>query len=118
MGTHVRYVEESNGDLTDVLYFCSAGCWTDSFDPYRIGLEDATEGGAAPCAESDSADCAVYCAECGVMMHDPSGFPTPIVVNLIDRPPIDPYTGRAVPVYDIGEPVVGLVERINRAVAS
>jgi hypothetical protein len=43
--THMREVQESNGDLVDVHYFCSAGCWRDSFAPDRIGPAAAPEDG-------------------------------------------------------------------------
>jgi hypothetical protein len=87
MGTYIREVEdETNGDLLDVYYFCSVGCYQDSFDTSRIG-DKATEGGAWPCAESEPGEeVDVYCAECGVLMASPDK-PIPVVVNLIERPP-------------------------------
>jgi hypothetical protein len=42
---HVREVQASNGDVVDLHYFCSAGCWADSFAPDRIGPATAPEGG-------------------------------------------------------------------------
>lgn len=114
MGTHIRELHEGTGDLIDVFYFCSRGCWRDSFDVARLGIADAreptielrlagmcgglTEGGAAPCAASEAAsDREVFCAECGVLMASP-WRDTPVVVNLIERPPISPVTGAAEPV--------------------
>ena len=96
-GTHVRYQQDNNGDLVDVFYFCSRGCWDDSFREERLGLDTASIGGAAPCAASEpGAEIDVYCAECGVLMASPDKE-TPVVVNLIARPPIDPVTNRAYP---------------------
>jgi hypothetical protein len=105
VGTYVRDVEEANGDLIDVLYFCSRGCWSDSFAEDRIGPaggpEDenlASEGGASPCSENEAGeDIDVHCAECGVLMASPDKRP-PTVVNLIERPPICEFTNQAEPV--------------------
>lgn len=80
MGTHIRTVEDPRGDLVDVYYFCSEGCWGDSFGP--LDESKAGLGGAAPCAE-DECDGDVYCDACGVLMHSADGKPTPLVVNLI-----------------------------------
>jgi hypothetical protein len=93
MTQYIRDIEDEQGDLIDVLYFCSRGCWSDSFAADRIGT-DATEGGASPCAASEIAsEREVFCAECGVLIDGPEGGET--VVNLIDRPPMDQFTGQA-----------------------
>lgn len=81
MGTHIREVNDPNGDVVDIYYFCSEGCWKDSFGP--LDESEAEEGGYSPCAESDCADTDVYCDTCGVLMHSADGRPTPVVVNLI-----------------------------------
>ena len=94
MSTHIREVEDSDGDLLEIYYFCSRDCYLDSFAADRIG-DDATVGGASPCAASEPGEEAnVYCAECGVLMASPDEE-TPVVVNLIDRPTIDEATGAA-----------------------
>ena len=101
MGTHVRHLNDASGDVVDVLYFCSAGCWSDSLA--RLDWEGLEEGGASPCAvpgaaESDSHvlnDSFVYCAECGVRLNGPDA---PVVVNLLVRE--YDLEGRAVPVRD------------------
>lgn len=92
MGDHVRYIEDEHGQVEDVLYFCSAGCWADSFAEDRIGIvphgTQPHEAGASPCASSEpGAEADIYCAECGVLMASPDKEP-PVVVNLIERPPI------------------------------
>lgn len=104
MATHLRDVVDDRGELVDVHYFCSAGCWSDSFAPDRIGpacpggAGGLTVGGAAPCAAAEPGECRdVHCAECGVLLASPDKDP-PAVVNLIARPPLDPLTGAAVPV--------------------
>lgn len=85
MGEHIREREDSRGDLVEVLYFCSQGCWRDSFAQDRIG-DTATVGGASPCASSDpGSEQDVYCVECGVLMASPDKE-IPVVVNLIARP--------------------------------
>lgn len=97
MSTHIREIEDADGDLIDICYFCSRGCYLDSFAADRIG-DAATEGGASPCAASEpGAEVDVHCAECGVLMASPDKE-APVVVNLIDRPAIDPFTGQASPV--------------------
>lgn len=79
--TYVRQVSSGDGNLIDVYYFCSGGCWRDSFDVLRES--DAVErGGWSPCSESD-AERDVYCDVCGVLLHFEDGRSTPIVVNLI-----------------------------------
>ena len=98
MDTYIREIEDANGDILDIYYFCSRGCWVDSFDIQRIG-DRATEGGAYPCATDDSPH-DEYCSECGVLMHSEDGRETPLVVNLIDRPPINPATRAAFPRLD------------------
>lgn len=111
--TYIRETQESNGDLTDIHYFCSYGCWRDSFADDRMGPATAPEGGHPAYCDAGSPDddsfagltsggsydgsmpdYDVYCAECGVLMHSLERE-TPSVVNLITRPPIDPMTGEA-----------------------
>jgi hypothetical protein len=79
--THVRQVSSGDGNLIDVYYFCSAGCWTDSFDVLPESAE-VERGGWSPCSESDSGQ-DVYCDTCGVLMHAEDGRATPVVVNLV-----------------------------------
>ena len=100
--THIRQVSSGDGNLIDVYYFCSRGCWVDSFDvePASAVVE---EGGWSPGSESD-AEGDVYCDVCGVLMHSADGRPTPVVVNLIaptgigrlgrhPNPPLGDYPG-------------------------
>lgn len=94
MSTHIREVEDQDGDLLDIYYFCSKGCYLDSFAADRIG-DEATVGGASPCAASEPGqEMDVHCAECGALMASPDKQ-APVVVNLIDRPAIDQCTGAA-----------------------
>ena len=79
--THIRQVSSGDGNLIDVYYFCSAGCWQDSFEVVEES-ETVERGGWSPCSESDS-DSDVYCDTCGVLMHSADGRPTPVLVNLI-----------------------------------
>ncbi len=103
MGTHVRHVNDSQGDVVDVLYFCSRGCWKDSL--VRIPVGTVEEGDASPCAVPDAEvsdshvlnDSFTYCAGCGVRLNGPEA---PVVVSLsgteydlegIALPVPDPY---------------------------
>lgn len=82
MATHIRQVTSGDGNLVDIYYFCSEGCWSGSLE--SLPVSDAVErGGWSPCAESDCADYDVYCDTCGVLMHAADGRETPVVVNLI-----------------------------------
>ena len=81
--THIRQVTSGDGNIVDVYYFCSAGCYRDSLE--LLPVSDAVEeGGWSPCSESDS-DWDVYCDVCGVLMHAADGRETPVVVNLISH---------------------------------
>lgn len=94
MSEHIRTFNDDHGNVVEISYFCSAGCYRDSFAADRMG--EGGEGGAAPCASSEpGCEQDVYCAECGVLMASPDKEP-PMVVNLIDRPPIGPF-GEALP---------------------
>ena len=79
--THIRQVSSGDGNLIDVYYFCSEGCWRDSLDVLPES-EAVERGGWSPCSESD-AEGDVYCDVCGVLMHSGDGRETPVVVNLI-----------------------------------
>jgi hypothetical protein len=106
MATHRRDLNDSQGDIVDVWYFCSAGCWSDSLrrvPPAPEGEAGMEEGGCAPCSvpdaeESDSHvlnDSFTYCAGCGVRLNGPEA---PTVVNLIGAE--YDLEGRAIPVRD------------------
>ena len=93
MTLHVFDVEDAQGDLVDILYFCSEGCWRDATARGFIAPDGP---GAYPGGYPDFEDgCAVWCAECGVRLTGPD---VPIVVNLIGRE-YGP-DGMAVPVLD------------------
>ena len=77
--THIRQVSSGDGNLIDVYYFCSAGCWTDSFEVVEES-EAVERGGWSPCSESD-AEGDVYCDVCGVLIRD---------VDRYSRPSLDP----------------------------
>ena len=79
--THIRQVSSGDGNLIDVYYFCSEGCWRDSLDVLPES-EAVERGGWSPCSESD-AEGDVYCDTCGVLMHSGDGREAPVVVNLI-----------------------------------
>jgi hypothetical protein len=100
MPTYIREVRDQRRELLDVFYFCSRGCWRDSFAEGRAGQARRAlgRGGASPCAVT-SRGVVVHCAECGVPIGA-AEEQAPTVVNLAKRPPIDPATGRAEPLVD------------------
>lgn len=96
MGIRIIELENAQGDLVDVLYFCSAGCGMDFLG--RDTIPDAPDPAAAPCSIpqwSEDEGNLVFCAECGVRLNGPE---IPIVVNLIGRE--YDSDGRAIPSRD------------------
>lgn len=59
MTTYIEYIEDDKGDVVDVLYFDSRGCWV-------AATGDNPTGGYHPCPESQ--DVPVYCAHCGELV--------------------------------------------------
>jgi hypothetical protein len=54
---HADFIEDSTGDLVDIVYYCSGRCFTD-----ETGIE--AFGHAYPCG--DETDYDVWCGHCGV----------------------------------------------------
>lgn len=105
--THLRERLAANGDTTEYFYFCSEGCWRDSFDAERLGPESDTfpRGGAAPGAAGEPGTVEeIHCAECGVLMASPYRL-APTVVNLAARPPLDAHK-QAFPVDVLYNPLL------------
>lgn len=84
MSVHVTYIEDSEGDLVDLVYTCSVWCYDEASSALGV-----VSGGAAP--GTDMPDYDVFCYSCGVLMHcgghdDPAdAVEPPVVVNRIDR---------------------------------
>ena len=69
---HLREVCDSNGDVVEDLWYCSAFCHSASLVSRPPVLGAIESGGAYPCgAESDSPD---FCAECGAPIGNPLTF--------------------------------------------
>ena len=58
MTVHVKFHEDSDGDIVDVDWYCSELCYNDA---------GHTEVGAYPCGEES--DSCVTCAQCGTPIH-------------------------------------------------
>lgn len=59
---HEHYIEDSKGDLTDVVTFCSDSCHRDWHDVKSRGEYEGWNG-----SHEGSTDYNSYCAQCGVI---------------------------------------------------
>lgn len=57
MTTYLDLVEDSQGDLVDILYYCSFFCTP----------EDVRSKGSWPCPDYPDYD--IFCSGCGTLMH-------------------------------------------------
>lgn len=60
---YLRNVEDENGDLVELVYYCSELCYAGETDPSIAALS----GGAWPCLDSEL-DAAEYCHGCGSVL--------------------------------------------------
>jgi hypothetical protein len=74
MPIYIRESQESNGDLVDVHYFCSRGCWADSFDASRMGPATAPEGGHQAWIETVPGLFAGIAESCSECVYDDRGI--------------------------------------------
>lgn len=68
---YLRSIEDSNGDLVEIVYYCSWLCFATEADPQIARLP----GGAWPCLDSDLT-AAVHCRGCDASIGPTLGAET------------------------------------------
>lgn len=106
MTTHVEFIEDANGDLIDVWYYCSAPC-------YRDDTGKGAYGHTYPCPDYGDGD--MYCHHCGQWLHcgatsddECNGIRERSVAGTDDEPPYCPTHGAYDPTSSYDAPLVSV----------